>query len=907
MALTVGSRIGPYEIVSAIGAGGMGEVYRARDAKLGRDVAIKVLPAEFALDPDRLARFTREAQVLASLNHQNIAAIYGFEENALVLEFVDGPTLADRIAQGAIPIDEALPIARQIAEALEAAHDQGIIHRDLKPANIKVRPDGTVKVLDFGLAKLAQAPGPGPQASAGGLTLSPTITTPAMTQVGMILGTAAYMSPEQAKGREADRRSDIWSFGCVLYEMLTGRRAFDGDDVSDTLAAVLRADPDWSALPAGTPQRIRALLRRCLRKDVQKRLPHIAMARFEIDEQPDPITLVTPAAVKPTTVRRAMPVAIGVVLAAAITSGVWWALKPASTPPSVTRFAITLPEGQAFTGIGRHVIDVSRDGTQLVYAANRRLYRRTLGELDAIPIAGSENPTGVASPAFSPDGRWIAFIGAVPGGGWAIQKIPSGGGSPQIVANIGQTAFGMSWSTEGILFGAGQRGIQRVSPNGGAPEQVVPVTPGQMAINPRMLPGGDAVLYTRPGVDSTSDESEIVVHSLKSGTDTIVVKNGRDARYVDTGHVLYAVGGVVYAVAFDPKQTATTGDPVPVINGVSRTGAYGVVGSGAQFSVSDNGALAYMPGAAVATQAQLDLALIDRTGRVERLMLPRRAYEAPRVSPDGKQIAVSASGSNKEAVVLIYDLSGTTSPRPLTFGGRNRFPIWSGDGQRIAFQSDREGDLAIFVQRMDGNGQAERLTKPDKGTSHVPDSWSPDGEHLLFSETKGLEVSSWIVSVKDKQVAPFGDIHSLLPVDAVFSPNGKWVAYQSGRPGDNAIYVQPFPPTGPKYKVSEGSTAHHPAWSRNGKEIIYIPAQANAVVASVNAQPGFSVGKTTVELPAKGQEGGPASIRAYDVMPDGRLLAVVSAESQPSDVTDVAQIRVVLNWTEELKRLVPTR
>jgi len=911
MALPAGSRIGPYEIVEAIGAGGMGEVYRARDAKLARDVAIKVLPAEFALDADRLARFTREAQVLASLNHQNIAGIYGFEQgpaeaghyvHALVLEFVDGPTLADRIAQGAIPLDEALPIARQIAEALEAAHEQGIIHRDLKPANIKVRSDGTVKVLDFGLAKLAQAPGPRPQASVSALTVSPTITTPAMTQVGMILGTAAYMSPEQAKGREADKRSDLWAFGCVLFEMLTGKRAFEGDDVSDTLAAVLRADPDWGALPAPTPGAARVLLRRCLEKDRKRRAADAVYARLEIDAALDNPAPPPPAVVTPSIARTAIPVAIGIVLAVAITSGLWWTLRPSSTPPLVTRFAITLPEGQAFAGIGRHVIDVSRDGTQIVYAANRRLYRRTLGELDAIPIAGSELPTGVASPVFSPDGQWVAFVGIGPGG-TSIQKIPSGGGTSQMVANVVANPFGLSWSTDGILIGGGQQGILRVSPNGGVPEAVVAVKPGEVATNPRILPGGDAVLFARRGLDFALEAGEIVVHSLKSGKDTVVVKRGFDARYVNSGHLLYADGGVVFAIPFDLKQVTTTGAPLPVVNGVSRTGGFGATG-GAQFSVSDDGALAYVPGPAVTTPAQFDLAFIDRNGHIERLMLPAAAYETPRVSPDGKHIAVSTSDS-KEPVVLIYDVSGTTSPRRLTFGGRNRYPIWSGDSQRVAFQSDREGDLAIFVQHMDGTGQAERLTKPATGASHVPDSWSPDGEHLLLSETKGTEVSSWIVSVKDKHISPFGDIHSLLPIDAVFSPNGKWITYQSGRPGDNGVYVQPFPATGAKYLVSKGPAAHHPAWSRNGKEIVYLPAQANAVVASVNTEPSFSVGKTTVELPAKGLERGPASIRTYDVMPDGRLLAIVNAELRSPGVPDIPQIRVVLNWFEELKQKLP--
>jgi len=437
------------------------------------------------------------------------------------------------------------------------------------------------------------------------------------------------------------------------------------------------------------------------------------------------------------------------------------------------------------------------------------------------------------------------------------------------------------------------------------PDVLVTVKAGQLAVYPRMLPGGDAVLYTRRGSDFVdADTGEIVVHSLKSNQDKTVIKSGHDARYLESGHLVYAVGGVLFAVPFDLKKLEVTGEPVQVVNGVQRLGALGV-GGGAEFSVSSTGALAYMPGPPLLAQAQLDLALIDRNGQVERLKLPAVPYEAPRVSPDGKQIAVS-SREAKEAVVWIYDLSGTTSPRRLTFGGLNRFPVWSGDSQRVAFQSDREGDQAIFVQRADGNGPAERLTAPAQGISHVPDSWSPDGEHLLFTEFKGTtEISSWILSTRDTKVSPFGDIQSLLPINAVFSPNGKWVAYQSGRPGDNGVYVQPFPSTGSVNQISKGSAAHHPAWSRDGKEIIYIPAQSNAVVVSINTQPSFSVSKATVELPLKGLEGGPASIRSYDVMPDGRLLAIVNADTPQSIVPENPQIRVVLNWFEELKEKVP--
>ena len=914
MALSAGSRIGPYEIVEAIGAGGMGEVYRARDAKLARDVAIKVLPAEFALDPDRLARFTREAQVLASLNHQNIGAIYGLEESrsggssdppisALVLEFVDGPTLADRIAQGAIPVDDALPIARQIAEALEAAHEQGIIHRDLKPANIKVRPDGTVKVLDFGLAKLAQGPGPGPQGSVSALTQSPTITTPAMTQVGMILGTAAYMSPEQAKGREADKRSDIWAFGCVLFEMLTGRRAFEGDDVSDTLAAVLRADVEFSRLPLETPSAITALLRRCLDRDAKGRLRDIGEARIAIERAiaSGPAEVVTReqrGAAQPSRAWRAIPLLACTALGAVLAGVVAIALRPAAPLSIVTKFAVTI--GQSFSTAPRNVIDVSPDGTQLVFVSNRQLFRKMLWEFEATPIAGSESPVGLTNPVFAPDGRSIAFITGG-GGGGTIQTIPSTGGTPRTfsMTTSNPLGFGLSWSPQGILIGAGGGGILRLNPNSGASDQLARVKANETASYPQMLPDGDSVLYTRGNTDwSPVSEPDVVVHSLKSGEDKIIA-HGSHGRYVASGHIVYAVGGVLFAAPFDVQALRTSGEPVAVVQGVRR-GANGAT----HFSVSNTGVLVYVQGPASTGQPQRDLALIDRNGVVEPLKLPAGLYEAPRVSPDGKRIAFS-SFDNKEGIIWTSDVSGANSPLKLTFAGRNRFPIWSPDNAYIAFQSDREGDLAIYVQRADGSGSIERLTTPDKGASQVPDSWSPDGEHLLFSETKDSEISSWVLSIKDKKVSRFGDIRSLLPIDAVFSPNGAWVAYQSGRPGDNGVFVQPFPAIGNgKYQISRGAAAHHPAWSRDGKEIIYIPAQANPVVVSVNTQPIFAFSKTIRELPTKGIESGPSSIRNYDVMPDGRLLGVVNAgESTGAPVAQ--EIRVILNWFEELKQKVP--
>jgi hypothetical protein len=520
VALTPGTRLGPFEIVSALGAGGMGEVYRARDARLDRDVAIKILPEAFAADPERVARFQREAKVLASLNHPNIAIIHGLEHaegaHALVMELVEGEDLAQRIARGAIPIDEALPIAKQIAEALEAAHEQGIMHRDLKPANIKVRPDGTVKVLDFGLAKAMDPVGSAPHVSQ-----SPTITTPARTHAGMILGTAAYMSPEQAKGRAVDKRSDVWAFGCVLFEMLTGKRAFEGEDVSDTLAAVLRGEPDWDALPATTPAPIGKLLRGCLEKDRKERVPDIAVARLDIKEalaMPAGSILAAAARVvaPPPLWKRAIPIVATALLVAALTSVAWWGFKPSAPPPIVTRFSFPLPQGQAFFTTNTYIVGISPDGTRMVYAANNGLYLRSAWDLEPKAIPGADySGSTLRTPVFSPDGQSLVFYSAAD---QVLKRISVNGGAAVTLCPA-DVPFGISWGVDGIVFGQGSKGIMRVSPNGGQPERLVSVKDGEVAHGPHVLPGGQAMLFTLAtgtGADRW-DKAQVVVQSLKSG------------------------------------------------------------------------------------------------------------------------------------------------------------------------------------------------------------------------------------------------------------------------------------------------------------------------------------------------------------------------------------------------------
>jgi serine/threonine-protein kinase len=914
VALPPGTRVGPYEILSAIGAGGMGEVYRARDTKLNRDVALKILPEAFTLDGDRTARFRREAQVLASLNHPNIAAIYGFEDSgsthALVLELVEGPTLADRIAKGPIPLDEALPIASQIAEALDAAHEHGIVHRDLKPANTKLRPDGTVKVLDFGLAK-ALEPAPGNRAD---VTNSPTITSPAlMTGVGMLLGTAAYMSPEQAKGRPADKRSDVWAFGCVLYEMLTGKRAFEGEDVSDTLAFILTRPPDWDALAPSIPASIRKLLRRCLERDPRKRLAQIAVARYELDEGSVDDTAPprsAPHVAQGPWWKRTIPLAAAAVLGAGVVAAAMFGLRTSTSSPVVTRFALTLERGTVFTTSFLRSIALSPDGTRIAFVANRRLYLRSMSEFEARPIAGTDWAGFMGDPEFSPDGSSIVFwAGTVQGDrDNALRKIAVGGGTAQTLAKA-QFPYGITWSSAGIIFGTRDRGIMRLSPDGGEPQRLVAVKEGEIASVPQMLPDGQTLLYTLTSNTNGWDDARVVVQSLKSGVPKTVVARGTSARYLSSGHLVYAVGGILFAVPFDLQRLETVGGPVQVVEGVLRTSGNPVIAFDAQFGVSLNGSRAYLPGPAnfVGSLQQLDLAWTDRTGKVEPLKLPPRSYVNPRLSPDGKRLAFGVDDGTR-ADIWVHEVSGASSPRLLTFGGHNRFPVWSADSQHIVFQSDRDGDAGLFWQRADVSGTAERLTKADPGTSHVPDSWSPKADILLFDVVKNSNYALRTLSLEGRKSAAFGQIDASDPTGAVFSPDGRWVAYSGGmRPAAHYIYVQPFPATGERNQISaETDDGHHPMWSQDGKALFFI-GPGRFVTVGVSTQPKFSIG-SAVTIPRGFTEGnGASNVRSYDVSPDGQRFIGVVVAASPGQAAAVAgpQLLVVSNWFEELKQRVP--
>ena len=611
LSLRPGTRLGSYEITTQIGAGGMGEVYRATDTNLKRAVAIKVLPASVAGDAERLARFQREAEVLAALNHPNIAAIYGLERStgtiALVMELVEGPTLADRIAQGAVPVDEAVTIAKQIAEALEAAHEQGIIHRDLKPANIKVRPDGTVKVLDFGLAKAMEAPG----GMSPGVSQAPTITTPAMmTGAGMILGTAAYMSPEQARGKTVDKRADIWAFGCVLFEMLTGTRAFTGDDVQETFVAIMRDEPEWARLPAALSPTIGTYLRRCVQKDPRQRVQAIGDVRLALEGVFDTgaSQSVGVVAVAQPMWRRLLPYAAGAVVASVVMGLAGWSVWPANEPRTVTRFDYVLPEGQALNFVAgtNQLLAVSPDGRHFVYSTLAGLYLRAMGELDARLIPGTAFALGTPNfnPVFSPDGESIAYF--VRG---EVRRIAIGGGAPVVIAKtemegpVPAGLAGASWGTDNTILFSARLGIWRVSADGGTSERVISNDKGESMGSPRLLPDGDSVLFSLTTATGPTrwDQAQIVVQSLRTGARTVVMQGGSDARYVPSGHLVYAVGNGLFAVAFDLDRLTVSGRPVPVVQGVQRSAASPATsGDTANYGVTDSGTLVYLASGAVA-------------------------------------------------------------------------------------------------------------------------------------------------------------------------------------------------------------------------------------------------------------------------------------------------------------------
>ena len=896
----LGTQLLHYQIESHLGAGGMGEVYRARDTRLGRSVAIKVLPVMFAQDPERGARFEREARLLASLNHPNIAALHGLEavdgRHFIVMELVEGDTLAGRIARGPIPVEEALAIGRQICEALEAAHEKGVIHRDLKPANVKITPDGKVKVLDFGLAKAVE----GAPASPSVLN-SPTISI-AATHAGVILGTAAYMSPEQAKGYAADHRSDVFSFGCVLYEMLTGRQSFQGDTMTEVIASVLKTDPDVTLLPPNLHPRIGEVLRRCLAKDPKNRWHAVADVRVELESiLADPrgtAVRVESAAVAQPMWRRAIPLVVTAVLAATLTGTAMWLLRP-SAAASVTRFSILLPDDHQLTRIGRHNVALSPDGRHLVYVANNQLYLRSMDELDVRPVAGTNQD--ITTPFFSPDGQWVAFYSASDS---KLKRVAITGGASVTIADS-PNPFGASWAPgDQVYVGLGSDGIGRVPSNGGTLEPVI--TPGENEVmhGPQLLPDGEHLLFTvtRSAGASRWDEAQIVVQSLSTAERTVLVHGGSDARYVPTGHIVYALSSNLLAVPFDLDKLQLLGGPVPVLERVLRSAPANT--AAAFFTLSETGSLAYFVGDQLTAQNRT-LATVDRSGKAVPLPIPTATYSDPRLSPDGRQMVVSLE-TDSTSNLWVYDLSGAVAPRRLTFEGTNGVPFWASDGKHLIFISNREDNrFAIYRQPADGTGVPERLT-PHETTQPSNDLFlSRDGTILLYRDER-QEGDVWMVPLtgdRKPQVVIGGPTAHFLPA---LSPDGRWIAYTSTEGGSPQVYVQPFPPTGAKYLVSNAAS-RAPLWSPDGKQLYFLeelPSNLGRIVAvDVQTQTGFTFGNATRLFEPVDRNGGRWP---YTISPDGQRLVVVLRGTDAGTGTRLgSELRVTLNWFDELKQRAP--
>ena len=898
MTLAPGSKHGPYEIVAPLGAGGMGEVYRARDARLHRDVAIKALPSSLSNDPERLARFQREARLLAALNHPNVAAIYGLEEADgspyLVMECVEGETLAAKLAAGPLPVEESLAVAVQVAAGVAAAHEAGVIHRDLKPANVMVRPDGSVKVLDLGLARTVEVSGSDP-------SLSPTVTSGA-TGTGVILGTAAYMSPEQARGRPVDKRTDLFSFGCVLYECLTGQRAFPGDTVSDSLAAILRAEPDWDALPANTPAGVRRLLRRTLQKDSKRRLHDMADARIELEEAiaaPRESTVKAPALRAPNRLTPLLWALGGLALgiAAMLARDRFLAPAPRSVSPPV-RAVLPLPPAAELAPGGRPNLAVSPDGRTVIFRAAEggvtRFYRRALDGVAAEPIAGTE---GGFAPFFSPDGEWLAFFTTT-----ELKKVPLAGGAPISISNVSPVTAGGAWGADAkIVFTLTiNDGLSRISDGGGAIEPLSPLDGKRREhahLWPQILPDGRGILVTMVRGEDFADfaSAEIVVLE-PNGNRTVVIEGSTFARYA-SGQIVFIRGGSAFRAPFDLSRLRVTGKPVPLEERIAVDPGTGV----SNLALTSVGDLVYAAGPPI-PDPKTQVIRVDRRGLEQPVPLPEAYYAHPRLSPDGKALAVMKC-EEESCKLFLFDFERAVLSPLTSEPGRSFNPVFSPDGRRLAYSGFALGAPAGYVKNTDGSGKAERLTDAPtekRSLAEFPNSWSPDGGVIAYVVALNLVGKSdrafardiWLVSADGKrQARPWLETPHTESA-AAFSPDGRWMAYVSDESGRQEVYVRPFPGPGGRFQISSNGGAE-PVWTRAGREILY-RREREFVAAEVRTEPTFAVAGSQVLFSADyvrgGREDAPFEFAASK---DGNTIYVVRSTPVPKPDYELA---IVTNW-----------
>jgi serine/threonine-protein kinase len=911
MALNPGARFGPYEIAEKIGAGGMGEVYRAHDTALKRDVAVKVLPESFANDKDRLARFQREAEVLASLNHSNIAQIYGLEKadgnTVIVMELVEGPTLADRIAQGPLPPEEALAIARQVADALEAAHERQVVHRDLKPANIKVRPDGAIKILDFGIAKALDA-----EAISGGR--APVKNTPAVTETGIILGTAAYMSPEQARGKPIDQRTDIWAFGCLLFEMLTGQPAFGGEDVMLTLARVLDRDTDMSSMPGTISPAVRHTIKLCLEKNPKKRIADIRDVRLALEGGFEAAFARSTQTAGATS--RALPIAAAAVVAALLVGAAVWFLKPPPPPEPkiVTRFVYELPASVGIRNAITSVLDIASNGEFFAFNGTNGINVRAMDDVETRVISGTEGPT--ADVVISPDGREVAYFRPQPAP--QLVRVALDGGAPVVVAEPIDTPFGLSWEPDGTLYYGQPDGIWRVSSNGGTPEHAIELESGRVPYGPQLLPGGEWVLFTLAPASGANrwNAADIVVQSLVTGEPRVLRSGGHDARYVATGHLTYVFENVLFASAFDARTLELDDQRVSLVQGVLSAGL--PIGGSGFYAMSNDGTLVFVPGVAgpATARPQMGLVWVDRAGNTEPLPVRPDDYSMVRISPDGTKIALvvgrSLPATDPPPDIYVFDLA-TENLRQLTFNAlADDGPVWSRDGSRIYFRSySEDGVAAVHVIPTDG-GTAEFLASSETAQNPLPWAISPDDKTLVLVDAVSLQdVNLATIDIaNDEKTTPLLDLAEGL-TEPSLSPNGQWLLYyQFTGPtaADAEINIRPFPDVRQQRRPVAPGT--HPVFSADGSEIFFFDG-AGLSVTSVQYTP-FRVGAP--ERLFRGQywygvAGPQGSLgRAWDVDPNTDRFLMISlpapSDGEPGE-TARPRINVVLNWFEELKERVP--